>query len=154
MKQISTGAGLLGLGVCMVATAFITAHRSGGEAFAQGAAGDRRIVAQGVYTSPWQYHCIYRVWSDNVTEVKFAGSDAYVQDSDGYAIGMRVDTSGFGSGGAWQVIDAGTPTFMRTDIDISGNVDAGDIAQVILDFNTTTDPTTPPPIDCNINAPR
>ena len=35
MKQISTGAGLLGLGVCMVATAFIAIHRGGTEAFAQ-----------------------------------------------------------------------------------------------------------------------
>ena len=34
MKQISTGAGLLGLGVCMVATAFIATHRGSGEAFA------------------------------------------------------------------------------------------------------------------------
>jgi hypothetical protein len=33
-------------------------------------------------------------------------------------------------------------------------VDSGDVAQVLLDFNQTTDPTTPPPIDCNINAPR
>ena len=37
MKQISTGAGLLGLGVCMVATAFIAAHRGGSEAFARDA---------------------------------------------------------------------------------------------------------------------
>ena len=34
MKQISTGAGLLGLGVSMVATAFIATHRGSGEAFA------------------------------------------------------------------------------------------------------------------------
>jgi hypothetical protein len=34
MKQISTGAGLLGLGVCMVATALIATHHGSREAFA------------------------------------------------------------------------------------------------------------------------
>lgn len=34
MKQISTGAGLLGLGVCMVATALIASQRGGSSAFA------------------------------------------------------------------------------------------------------------------------
>jgi hypothetical protein len=37
---------------------------------------------------------------------------------------------------------------------MSGETDAADISQVLLDFNTRSDDLPPPPIDCNINAPR
>ena len=68
MKQISTGAGLLGLGVCMVATAFIATQRGGSEAFAQGTGGDRRIVSASVIAVPAYYNnqqtrfYAYRIW--------------------------------------------------------------------------------------------
>jgi hypothetical protein len=154
MKQISTGAGLLGLGVCMVATAFIATHRGSGEAFAQGTGTERRIVAQGVYldsnSQVGSSHWGYRVWSDNVTEVKFLGITRV--NSSGSPPTVRVNTSNYV--GTWQIVDSGTSAFFASDIDRSGSVDSGDISAVLLNFNETTDPTTPPPIDCTINAPR
>jgi hypothetical protein len=147
MKQISTGAGLVALAVGMVATAFIVSQR-GGEAFAQGTGGERRIVAQGAYGGD-SYGWGYRIWSDNVTEVKYLGTLREVNGPDGGRIFLGGDRKGY-----WQTVDTGTAAFFASDVDRSGSVDSGDISAVLLDFNQATDPTTPPPIDCNINAPR
>lgn len=155
MKQISTGAGLLGLGVCMVATAFIATHRGSGEAFAQVTGGERRIVAQGVYgavVNDQNYYgpgsWAYRVWSDNVTEVKFLGYG--ITDSQTNTV---YNGPGYGnSTGAWQVVDTGTSAFLQADVDHSTQIDAGDISAVLLDFGNRNDETPPPLIDCTINA--
>jgi len=141
----------------MVATAFIATQRGGSEAFAQGTGGERRVVAQGVYAAsdPWgnvnNGHWGYRIWSDNVTEVRHLGFTDSRIDSEG-VLWARLNTEVWSS--AWQSVDDGTVAFMPTDIDRSGQIDSGDIAQVLLNFNETVDQTTPPPIDCNINAPR
>ncbi len=150
MKQISTGAGLLGLGVCMVATAFIATHRGSGEAFAQGTGGERRIVSASVLNNGSSFYA-YRIWSDNAIDFRFLGQ-----------------VTGCNSGGRWEglvgcnftqfpwtTVDNGTSGFRPlTDVDMSGETDAGDISQVLLDFNTRSDDLPPPPIDCTINAPR
>ena len=148
MKQFSTGTGVAVLGVCILAATVVATHRGGSEAFAQGTGGERRIVAQGVCGngSFWGY----RVWSDNTTEMKWFGWEN--QHLDTGVSAMRVERSGFTS--TWQTVDTGTQTFFASDVDRSGSVDSGDISAVLLDFNETTDPTTPPPIDCTINAPR
>ena len=154
MKQISTGAGLLGLGLCMVATAVIATHRNGGEAFAQVTGGERKIVAQGVYGSGYE-HWGYRIWSDNVTEVRCLGITVDIFRDLAPSIRTVSSTpSQTGWISSWQAVDSGTTAFMPTDIDRSGQIDAGDIAQVLLNFNETVDQTTPPPIDCTINGPR
>jgi hypothetical protein len=152
MKQISTGAGLVALSVGMVATAFITTQR-GGEAFAQGTGTERRIVAQGVYgalgpqTTSASQHWGYRIWSDNVTEVRYLGATDFNLNPSF----VRVSQSTWAT--AWQTVDNGTITFLRADVDQSRTVDAGDIGATLLDFGKETgDP--PPPIDCTINAPR
>ena len=156
MKQISTGAGLVALSVGMVATAFVATHRSGGEAFAQVTSGDRRIVAQGVYAASTQNgypgHWGYRVWSDNVTEVKWLGQSHMSVAETGFRHDL-FSANGYYSG-SWQVVDAGTSAFYAGDVDRSGQVDAGDVSAVLLDFGNSSDETPPPPIDCNINAPR
>lgn len=55
----------------------------------------------------------------------------------------------------WVTMDNGTSGFRPlTDVDMSGETDAGDISQVLLDFNTRSEDLPPPPIDCTINAPR
>ena len=55
----------------------------------------------------------------------------------------------------WNTVDNGTSGFRPlTDVDMSGETDAGDISQVLLDFNTRSEDLPPPPIDCTINAPR
>jgi len=55
----------------------------------------------------------------------------------------------------WQTFDHGTSGFRPlTDVDMSGETDAGDISQVLMDFNTRSEDLPPPPIDCTINAPR
>ena len=156
MKQISTGAGLLGLGVCMVATAFIATHRGSGEAFAQGTGTERRIVAQGVYAaigpggaSGSGFHWGYRIWSDNVTEVRYLGSTDYsLYQTPNF---VRVSKGPWAT--AWQAVDDGTTSFLRADVDQSRSVDTGDISAVLLDFGDETG-APPPPIDCTINAPR
>jgi hypothetical protein len=154
MKQISTGAGLVALSVGMVATAFIALHRSGGEAFAQVTGGERRIVAQGVYGDNGT-HWGYRIWSDNVTEVRALGNtfDLFYDLAPARRM-LATNPSQTGWTSSWQAVDSGTTAFMPTDIDRSGQIDAGDIAQVLLNFNETVDQTTPPPIDCNINGLR
>jgi hypothetical protein len=153
MKQISTGAGLVALSVGMVATAFIATHRSGGEAFAQGTGTERRIVAQGVYgalgpqTSTAPQHWGYRIWSDNVTEIRYLGGTDF-NLSPPY---VRMSKGSWAT--SWQAVDDGTAALLRADVDQSRTVDAGDIGAVLLEFGQeTSDP--PPPIDCTINAPR
>ena len=163
MKQISTGAGLVALSVGMVATAFIATHRSGGEAFAQGTETEPRIVAAGVYTggNPWngsygsgsEGHFAYRIWSDNSVQVKWLGVAIGTFDSQTGVTTVQVARQNLVQS-FWHTVDDGTVAFRPTDIDRSGQIDSGDIAQVLLDFNETVDQTTPPPIDCNINAPR
>ena len=148
MKQISTGAGLVALAVGMVATAFIATHQ-GGEAFAQGTGGERRIVSAAVFPSNQGGYIAYRIWSDNAIEVRNIGG-----------LDGRANLNEFGWGpaynagaGVWRLLDDGTTTFLRADIDQSRMVDAGDISATLLDFGKETgDP--PPPIDCTINAPR
>jgi hypothetical protein len=165
MKQISTGAGLVALSVGMVATAFIASQRGGSEAFAQGTGTERRIVSAGVYQSGGPItsssgintaHFAYRIWSDNAIDVRLLGT---VEVWPNYN-GSTADTT-FRPPNAsrplanWTTLDNGTSGFRPlTDVDMSGETDAGDISQVLLDFNTSSDDLPPPPIDCTINAPR
>lgn len=156
MKQISTGAGLLGLGVCMVATAFIATHRSGGEAFAQGTGGERRIVSASVEIEGDRF-IAWRIWSDNAIDARIIGN-LTSQYCGSYAYGPVIrpaSTFTCGWPQEWQTLDNGTSGFRPlTDVDMSGETDAGDISQVLLDFNTRSEDLPPPPIDCTINAPR
>jgi hypothetical protein len=146
MKQISTGAGLVALSVGMVATAFVATHRGSGEAFAQVTGGDRRIVSAGLVPSS-SFLVAYRIWSDNAVDLR--------------TLGFATETSTPGNGfirwpqWQWFTADNGTSGFRPlTDVDMSGETDAGDISQVLLDFNTRSEDLPPPPIDCTINAPR
>ena len=170
MKQISTGAGLVALSVGMVATAFIATQRSGGEAFAQGTGGERRIV----YTNLMTVNGVvaaYRIWSDNSIDWRGIGvfryESAACYPGGGNAVYFNrfawiapnasaptdCPTEDMGTG--WRTVDNGTSGFRPlTDVDMSGETDAGDISQVLLDFNTRSEDLPPPPIDCTINAPR
>ena len=167
MKQISTGAGLVALSVGMVATAFIATQRGGSEAFAQGTGGERRIVASSVYavgtsngTAGYAEHFAYRIWSDNTIDLRQLGGS---QSWDHPAYGRIAYWSAAGNGpytsdrwnATWHTVDNGTSGFRPlTDVDMSGETDAGDISQVLMDMNTRSDDLPPPPIDCTINAPR
>ena len=163
MKQISTGAGLLGLGVCMLGTAFIATHRGSGEAFAQVTGGERHIVSANVMMNG-NYFVAWRMWSDNAIDVRLIGERSQFAcgtiGSGGYYVPTIRTASEIGSGPCgysydWKTLDNGTSGFRPlTDVDMSGETDAGDISQVLLDFNTRSDDLPPPPIDCTINAPR
>ncbi len=154
MKHLSTGTGVAVLGVCILAATVVATHRGGSEAFAQGTGTDRRIVAQGGYIAGSE-HWGYRTWSDNTTEIKFLGlSRTRSLGNNEYLYSVEPQ---YGNGtyrGAWQVVDSGTSAFLPADVDHSTQVDAGDISAVLLDFGDRNDETPPPPIDCNINAPR
>lgn len=168
MKQISTGAGLLGLGFCMLGTAVIATHRGVSEAFAQATGGDRRIVSASVYAVPNDNsynggyfsaaHYAYRIWSDNSVDVRCLGWSQF--NANGNMNGQYGPQSDFaapmfGNLLGWRTVDNGTSGFRPlTDVDMSGEVDGGDISQVLLDMNTQSDDLPPPPIDCTINAPR
>jgi hypothetical protein len=165
MKQISTGAGLVALSVGMVATAFIVSQRGGSEAFAQGTGTERRIVSAGIlqsgvpttnslqiYTSIWAY----RIWSDNAIDMRCIGmgSNYPLGAGGGCSAALIAPTPGQPIAN-WTTVDNGTSGFRPlTDVDMSGTTDAGDISQVLMDFNTSSDDLPPPPIDCTINAPR
>ena len=164
MKQISTGAGLVALSVGMVATAFIVSQR-GGEAFAQGTGTERRIVSAGVYQSGGTMtqsaevttgHYAYRIWSDNAIDIRFLcqTSSSMGWGNPGASLSLRALMPGQALS-TWTTVDNGTSGFRPlTDVDMSGEVDGGDISMVLLDMNTTSEDFPPPPIDCNINAPR
>jgi hypothetical protein len=157
MKQISTGAGLVALSVGMVATAFVATHRNGGEAFAQVTGGERRIVSAGVVTTgAGHFLTAYRIWSDNAIDLRVLG-----QASTGWNPAVNPtawefwNNPGMAVTAPWFTADNGTSGFRPlTDVDMSGEVDGGDISQVLLDMNTRSDDLPPPPIDCTINAPR
>jgi hypothetical protein len=165
MKQISTGAGLVALSVGMVATAFVATHRNGGEAFAQGTGTERRIVSAGVFqsggtignsfTQTYAGIYAYRIWSDNAVDLRCLGS---VMVYGGQSLPVSIFNEPSTQSGnfiGWRTVDNGTSGFRPlTDVDMSGETDAGDISQVLLDFNTRSEDLPPPPIDCNINAPR
>jgi hypothetical protein len=169
MAQFSTGLGLAVLGGCILGAAAISSHRLGGEAFAQGTGGERRIV----YTNLMNVNnvvCAYRIWSDN--SIDWRGIGAFRQeersciDINGQNSNIRLFTwtrpleqspwcPNEDTGTGWRTIDNGTSGFRPiTDVDMSGETDAGDISQVLMDFNTSSDDLPPPPIDCTINAPR
>ncbi len=154
MKQISTGAGLVALSVGMVATAFIVSQRGGSEAFAQVTGGERRIVSASIIEHNGKL-AAYRIWNDNSIDLRFLGALQYCGPGyiwrTGYAnCGTTSDVSQ-----SWFTADNGTSGFRPlTDVDMSGETDAGDISQVLLDFNTRSEDLPPPPIDCTINAPR
>ena len=139
----------------MVATAFIATHRGSGEAFAQGTGGERRIVSAGVYgLNPV---LAYRIWSDNSIDLRpIAWSNWSATNGNNYLLRWsNLVNESTGQPFAWQTFDNGTSGFRPlTDVDMSGEIDAGDISQVLLDFNTRSEDLPPPPIDCTINAPR
>ena len=150
MKQISTGAGLVALSVGMVAAAFIATHRGSGEAFAQGTGTDRRIVSASVLQMG-NTLIAYRIWSDNAIDARSLGGPNPQVNYEGDMWGVPY----YPATRNWRTLDNGTSGFRPlTDVDMSGETDAGDISQVLLDFNTRSDDLPPPPIDCTINAPR
>ena len=161
MKQFSTGTGLVALSIGLVATAFIATQRGNGVAFAQSTGTERRVVSAGVVTMPngisnnstadfgaiWAY----RIWSDNAIDVRCLGRAEYYYNGPAANISVPV----VGNAASWKTVDNGTSGFRPlTDVDMSGETDAGDISQVLLDFNTRSEDFPPPPIDCTINAPR
>jgi hypothetical protein len=155
MKQISTGAGLVALSVGMVATAFIAAHRGGSEAFAQVTGGDRRVVSSFVREGPGSQNGMpvfaYRIWSDNAIDMRLLGLARW---ADWPQNAYFSPTTG-GDLASWRTIDNGTSGFRPlTDVDMDGEVSAGDISNVLLDMGTRSDDVPPPPIDCTVNAPR
>ena len=161
MKSISTGFGLAILGGCILGAAVVAAPRLNGNAFAQGTGTDRRIVSTGVVTMPngvsnnysGEFGAIwaYRIWSDNAIDVRCLGRADYY--SPGQAANISIPVSG--NAASWKTVDNGTSGFRPlTDVDMSGETDAGDISQVLLDFNTRSEDLPPPPIDCTINAPQ
>ena len=165
MAQFSTGLGLAVLGGCILGAAAISSPRFSDAAFAQGTGADRRVVSASVTVSPTNQAneinvWAYRIWSDNSIDMRFLGR-SYT-----YSGGIGPSASWSQSHpdpnypnspqlGTWRTVDNGTSGFRPlTDVDMSGETDAGDISQVLLDFNTSSDDLPPPPIDCTINAPR
>lgn len=162
MKQFNTGTGLAVLGVCVLAATVVATHRGDSEAFAQGTGGDRRIVSTSVFPMTMagapggQVLVSQRTWSDNSIDVRILGQPN-TYGSGGVLADQWWTAAGYSSYGncSWRTLDNGTSGFRPlTDVDMSGETDAGDISQVLLDFNTRSDDLPPPPIDCTVNAPR
>jgi len=157
MKQMSTGFGLAVLGACVLGAAFIASPRFGQQAFAQ-VTGERRIVSASVYATGgmsgngldvFSGHYGYRIWSDNKIEIKFLG---YTYCNTSYS--RYYKPAGPYEFVNWTEVDNGLTSFVPADVDVSGTVDSGDVANVLLDFGATQEGNPPPPIDCTINAPR
>jgi len=153
MKQISTGTGLcvLGLGIAVLGAAQLIGSK-GTQAFAQ-STGDRHIVSASVYavgTRVDSTHFAYRIWSDNTIELCNLG--IYASSYGTTLSNLDAPTSGNFLG--WRTVDNGLTSFVPADVDASGNVDNGDVGQVLLNIGETQAGNPPPPIDCTINAPR
>ena len=167
MKQFSTGTGVAVLGVCILAATVVATHRGSGEAFAQGTGGDRRIVSAGVfqsggtlgqgYQNTYAGVYAYRIWSDNAVDLRCVGMislSGWAGSAQSNLFPLVPQNSPYDFTD-WKTVDNGTSGFRPlTDVDMSGETDAGDISQVLLDFNTRSNDLPPPPIDCIINAPR
>ena len=150
MKQMSTGFGLAVLGACVLGAAFIASPRFGQQAFAQ-VTGDRHIVSASVFISnggleKWGY----RIWSDNVIEMKCLSVSGY-NGSDVIRIFNFHPNSPFYN---WTQVDNGLTAFVPADVDTNGSVDSADLGKVLVNYGETQDSNPPPPIDCTINAPR
>ena len=150
MKQMSTGTGLcvLGLGVAVLGAAQLIGSK-GGQAFAQ-STGDRRIVSASVLVfnaEKWGY----RIWSDNVIEMKLL-SFSYYNESSRQISNFPIDQSNVF--GHWTQVDNGLTSFVPADVDTNGSVDSADLGNVLVNYGETQDGNPPPPIDCTINAPR
>ena len=153
MKQMSTGFGLAVLGACVLGAAFIASPRFGQQAFAQ-VTGDRRIVSASVYTvgtANNSMHFAYRIWSDNTIELRNLGVFTSFYNNTTFS---NFDAPTTGNFLGWRTVDNGLATFVPADVDASGNVDNGDVGQVLLNIGETQAGNPPPPIDCTINAPR
>ena len=153
MKQISTGTGLcvLGLGIAVLGAAQMIGSR-GNQAFAQ-STGVRRIVSASVLSvNPGKWG--YRIWSDNVIEMKCFG---YLNTITTNGIYSDVDYRPIDSNAPfanWTQVDNGLTAFVPADVDTNGSVDSADLGKVLLNYGETQNGNPPPPIDCTINAPR
>ena len=149
MKQMSTGFGLAVLGACVLGAAFIASPRFGQQAFAQ-VTGDRRIVSASVLLNgaeKWGY----RIWSDNVIEMRLLSFSYYYQSS-GQIANFPIDQNNVY--GKWTQVDNGLTTFVPADVDANQSVDAADLGSVLSRYGETQEGNPPPPIDCTINSPR
>ena len=158
MKQISTGTGLcvLSLGIAVLGAAQLVGSK-GSQAFAQ-TGSERRIVSASVFLGGEDEHHTsqkwgYRIWSDNVIEMKVL-SVGYFYNPLGQATYVDQQISASSLFKNWTQVDNGLTTFVPADVDASGNVDNGDVGQVLLNIGETQAGNPPPPIDCTINAPR
>jgi hypothetical protein len=153
MKQISTGTGLcvLGLGIAVLGAAQLVGSK-GGQAFAQ-TGSERRIVSASVIMGNTSSCWGYRIWSDNVIEMKCMGYKPIETTVGGSYINYLplLSNSAFAN---WTQVDNGLTAFVPTDVDASQTVDASDLGNVLLNYGETQNGNPPPPIDCTINAPR
>jgi hypothetical protein len=150
MKQISTGTGLcvLGLGIAVFGAAQLVGSK-GGQAFAQ-STGERHIVSASVFNSNSFEKWGYRIWSDNVIEMKLLSS-SYLNTSGEIIVRSMNQSNAFAN---WTQVDNGLTSFVPADVDASQSVDASDLGNVLLNYGETQNGNPPPPIDCTINAPR
>ena len=150
MKQISTGTGLcvLGLGIAVLGAAQMIGSR-GNQAFAQ-STGVRRIVSASVLSvNPGKWG--YRIWSDNVIEMKVLSIGYILNSPNVYADQTLSASSAFKN---WTQVDNGLTSFVPADVDANGSVDSADLGKVLVNYGETQNGNPPPPIDCTINAPR
>jgi hypothetical protein len=150
MKQISTGTGLcvLGLGIAVLGAAQLVGSK-GGQAFAQ-STGDRHIVSASVFAGSTVEKWGYRIWSDNVIELKCLTVTNWNGSSQINSYNLTPN-SPFTN---WTQVDNGLTAFVPADVDASQTVDASDLGNVLLNYGETQNGNPPPPIDCTINAPR
>ena len=153
---MSTGTGLcvLGLSIAVLGAAQLIGSK-GGQAFAQ-STGERHIVSASVLLSGMNQYGItekwgYRIWSDNVIEMKVLSIGYILNSPNVYADQTLSASSAFKN---WTQVDNGLTSFVPADVDANGSVDSADLGKVLVNYGETQNGNPPPPIDCTINAPR
>ena len=151
MKQVSTGTGLcvLGLGVAVLGAAQLVGSK-GGQAFAQ-TGSERRIVSASVFSKGSYENWGYRIWSDNVIEMKILQIN-YANAPYNYINNIPIGDNSYCKN--WTQVDDGLTAFVPADVDTNGSVDSADLGNVLVNYGETQNSNPPPPIDCTINAPR
>ena len=166
MKSISTGAGLAVLGVSVLASVLISNPRFGSNAEASGANVAQQIVAAATaQTDPtvvwygmssayypdanynkWLLNTVTRAWSNGRVEMKIIRKHLEVYQQTDRFCNNEINCST-----GWTVVsDPNLGYTAAADIDLSGQVDNGDVGMALLNFGPAPRNDVPPS-DCPLN---
>ena len=167
MKSISTGAGLAFLGASVFASVLIANPRFGSNAEASSTNVAQQIVAAAtaqtdptvvwygtqsvavsIFSETSMNLALIRAWSNGRVEMKFLQKQVSRYNQNPYSVFCN---EGINCATGWTVVsDPNLGYTAAADIDLSGQVDSGDISMALLNFGPAPRNDVPPS-DCPLN---